>query len=78
MPHQPLDGRHRKARLGQVAAEGVAKLVAGDPQPGFPAVFCQTILNAGHGQALAKLVDKDSLVFSQWTNFQPGLKRARG
>ena len=77
MSHKTLDGRHRQARLGQVAAKGMAKLVAGDPQPGFPAVFRQAILDPGHGQALAKLVEKDGLVISRWTDFQPGFERGQ-
>ena len=77
MPRQALDSCNRQARLGQVAAKGVTELVAGDPQSGLTAVFGQAVLNAGDGQALAKLIEKDGLVLTHWTNLQPSLERSQ-
>jgi RHS repeat-associated protein len=46
MAKQALNGGDRQARLGQMPSESVAELVAGDPQPSFPAISGQAVLDA--------------------------------
>ncbi len=71
MPEQALDGGDRDARLSQVAAKGVAQLVAGNPQPGLLALTRQTFLDAGHAQPAAKAVEKYRLVLALRAHCQP-------
>ena len=75
MAEQALDGGDRHPGFGQMAAEGVAQLVAGDPHPGRAAVDRQPVLDAGDGQAAAKAVEEDGFILDRGADRQPDLQR---